>query len=267
MEFDEFLRGAIKEEAHEKKLRELYEKAYGIDFVKQHRDKIRTEYQEYRKQWDPIETELKQLGLYVKNQDVFGALQAIGFNQETLLNAARERVEYLQMPAEQRMKLDAQAQERNRLYALEMENQQLKQQYSETAIQGLHTQFVQTMERNDVKGFAEQYEARTGKPGSFQDQVIRYGDYLEKTQGKVFPPEYVVQEFMKLAGYQPQSQQMQQVAGATVVQNAQAAPVVVEPPKEKPTIKNIQGKSTSVVKKQYRSLDELREKYKQVQAQ
>lgn len=265
LEFDEFVRGAIKDEASEKKLREIYEKAYGIDFVKQQRDKFRTEFQTYKQQWDPVAQDLDKLGAYIKNGDYLRAMTSLGIPEEKIIEAVKNRLEYLQLPHEQRAKMDAQMQAQERAYALEQENKLLRQQYTDVASQSLSHAFDQTMARSEVKSFAEQYDARTGQPGAFEQEFLRFGDYLEKRDGKLYHPDYVAKEFMRLAGYQPESQpKMQQVAGATVVQQAtQAPPVVVESPKEKPTIKNVQGKSSGVVKKSFKSLDELREKYKQ----
>lgn len=262
LEFDEFLRGAIKDVESEKKVRELYEKAHGIDFVKQQRDKFRNDFQTYKGQWDPVEQDLKKLGMFIKNKDYLTAASALGIPEEGLIQAVKDRLDYFQLPPEQRGKLDAQSAERNRLYQLELENQDLRTQSTQATLQALDYQIHQTLQSPEVQAFAQTFEKRTGKQGSFAERLMQHGDYLYKTTGKFVPPEAVAKDLMQFVGYQPESQPQTQQQ-TQVMQSTEGKPVVVSQEKEKPVIKNIQAGSKSVVKKSYKTLDELREKYKQ----
>jgi hypothetical protein len=107
-------------------------------------------------------------------------------------------------------------------------------------------ELVSEMSRPEVTQAIATFDARLGKPGAFESEVIRRGQYYEQVH-KVSPPaSQLVQEVLAFVGSKPQAPQ----TTASQVVHAQA---------EKPVIPTFAGGSQkSPTQKMPSSIDDLK---------
>jgi hypothetical protein len=262
-EIDEFIRPVIKDPETEKKVKALYEKAYGLDLVKSHRDELKQKYQELKQEYEPIKNDIITASRFIKNGDIMGLMEFLGIPKEMVFKAVKAEIDYLQMPPEQRQYVDAQRQAQQRAYELEMGNYELQRQVEEKQVESLDYQFKMAMSLPEVQQVASYYNSLPGKQqGDFEQAVLKHGSALYYLHGKLLPPLEVIKDFINYIGYSPDRTQQ-----TTVVQPNENQPkqtVVVKP--EKPTITPVKSKSSTPVKSKIRSIEDLKKLQKQMQA-
>lgn len=254
-EIPEFLRGAVKDATTEKQLKELHEKAFGLDIVK-------PKYQETKKQLDQVRgtlekqsTELSRLGQLLEKNDLDSFFKALKISEEQVLRYALERVQYRELPLEQRLQVDAQMQERQRLGQLEQQTQTYEQQYYAEATRNKALQLDYSLEKPEVKSIADAFDTRLGTPGAFRAEVIKRGQLAFHTTGQDIPVDQAMKEVLALAGGvlpsggNPAAQTQAPAA-------AQGSPAPVQPP----IIPNVSGRGASPAKRAITSIADLRER-------
>lgn len=253
-EFDEWLRPHIKSSDQEKKLRELYEKAYGLDHVKSERDKIRTDYKSVNEEYTILNKGLDNLNTMLTNKDFHGFFNALKIPEQDILQYALSRVQYSQLPPEQRQMLDQQYQEKQKLAYYEQANQELIAAYQNQMGQQRSYELDSYLNRPEVTSVASAFDARAGYAGAFKDEVIRRGQYYASLPNpQDIPVEQAVREIMSLVGTpSPQAAAMQEQ------QNMMAGQQSMPQQQTKPVIPNIKGRGTSPAKKVVRSISDLR---------
>lgn len=257
-EFDEWLRPIVKNPEHEKKLRELYEKAYGLDHVKSERDKFRTDYKSINDQYSALNKGLDHLSSMIKNKDYHGFLNALKIPEQDILQYALSRVQYSQLPPEQRMALDQQYEEKQKLSYYEQANQELIAAYQNQMVQQRTSELDGYLGRPEVAQIASAFDARIGRPGAFKDEVIKRGQYYASLpEPQDISVEQAVREIMSFVGPTPQPAQQQQASmGETMGQMSESPQAPVQ--NQKPVIPNIKGRGTSPAKKVVKSIDDIR---------
>lgn len=258
-EFDEFIRGAIKDSETEKKVRELYERSHGLDFTKKQRDHFRTELQSTKSKWAPVETEMKQAAFYLQQNDLFKFAEMFGISEQKLVESVEQRLKYYQMSPEQRAVYDQRRQAMDQNFQLQNENVSVQDNLLNQQAEMVEMGLQMMMTSPEMQSMGSQYDQRAGKPGSFQEAVLKMGDYMTRTSGKFVPVHEAAREVIKMAALQAQSSQ------AAAPNPVPPAPQVVSPP-QKPTITSIQAKPVSPVKAKVRNLDDLRKLQKEMAA-
>lgn len=257
-EFDEFLRGAIKDEETEKQVRELYEKAYGLEHVKAERQKIRDEYKQLKEESDALNGALGQLSEYVNKDDLHTFFQELGIPEQKVLQYAIERAQYSDLSPEQRQQWDQQYNERQRAYMLERQNQELLAAQQQSAVNQRVGELESYLQSPEISSVVQSFDSRVGKPGSFMAEVIKRGQYYASLPE---PQDISVQQAVN---------EVLNLVGGISQQQAAAAEIPVEQkvivPEDKPTIPNIKGSGTSPTKKLPNSIDDLRKLQKQAMA-
>jgi hypothetical protein len=248
-EFDELLRPLIKSKDVEEKIRELYSKGFGIEHIKGERQKFREELETLKPQYESLNKGLDQLSNMLGKKDYLGFFNALKIPEEDILQYALSRVQYKEMPPEQRQQLDAQYQEKQRLEYLEQTNQQLLEMYQNQAVHQRTSELDGYLGKPDIQATASAFDARVGQPGAFRDEVIRRGQYHASISGQDIPVEQAVREVMALIGNATPAPQMQAAA---------VNPATVAAQQNKPVIPNIKGRGTSPAKKAISSISDLR---------
>lgn len=252
-EFDAIFKDLVKSQEHEKRLRELYEKADGIDVVKMSRDQYKKHLDEVQGKFTPIEKELKQLGTFMQRDDLESAFALLGIPEQKVINYIANKLQYNQMSPEERSRVDAQRQLRQENYGKMSEVETLQQRIQEQEVQNLGFQLSVLQETPKFAEAAAIFDNRIGQSGAFMNKFLEVGDYLTtRNGGQTVPPSQVFDVLMKEYG----------LAEAQSAQSApppQAKPVVTTSPVEKPTIPNLRGsKTASPVKSKPKSLDDLK---------
>jgi hypothetical protein len=257
MEFDPLFKGVVKDADTEKKIRELHEKAYGLDYVKKNREELKSEVSEL-KSW--------------KTQTEKNINQAIGFAQSDNLDDMDQFFKTFRIPLDKVMKyavrlaertpveqqaLDRHWQAQQGMSQYEQQLAELQERNQQLSVQQRTFELDQQLSRQDVVSVIEAFDSRVGQPGAFRAEVIRRGQ-LYAAQGQDISAEQAVSEVLRLIG--PMHQPSATPAGAAAQGMAPqvSTPPQVVTPSQKPTIPNISGRGASVVKRKPKSLEDIK---------
>jgi hypothetical protein len=248
-EIDEWARGAIKDPVMEKKVKELYEKAYGLDDVKTDRETLKKKVADLEPKLTNIQKSLGLLGQHIQKGDMRSFFEALQIPKEHVLRYALEEFKFEDLPADQKAEIQAQREKERQLHFLNEQNQLYAQQMQQFAYTQAKTELDTTLSKPEVAAVAQAFDARVGKPGAFQAEVIKRGQFYEKLNGTSITVQQAVEEVVALIGGSPQAPQ-----GAENVVTPQSSAAG-----QKPVIKNFSGASqTSPTKKVFTSIDDIR---------
>lgn len=245
LEFDEWVKKSIKDAETEKKARDLYAKAYGLEHVKNDRQAIKTQYEELKKTHTQTEEALNKVVGMAQAGDLEGFFQAFDLPIEKVLRFA---LEYAQRTPEQQEYLASQRAAQQRQQEAELRYQQLAQSNEQLRVQQRTFELDQQLSRTEVASVAQMFDSRLGQPGAFRMEVIRRGQ-LHAASGQDISAKQAVSEVMRIVGMQ---------APVSTDGHSAAATTKVVQPNSKPVLPNIQGRGASAVKKTPKSLDDLR---------
>lgn len=253
-EFAPFLKDFIKDADTEKKIRELHEKADGLDVVKPKFIETRQQLQQVQAQHQNVLSSIEELRSHVTRGDFDSFFKRLSIPEEKILQWMHDKLTYNDLPPEQRQVLDARKSAEQRAWEAESRLQQLESKYSETVGSAKVNALETALQMPETTQFAQVYEARFGE-GSFRDAVIDQGDLaLTRSGGKTdLTPQQAVQKVMAQHAYL--AQLGQQPAAAEAQPGAQPP---VGKQKAVPVIPNVGGKSSSPTKTQVKSLDDIR---------
>lgn len=257
--FDDFILPAIKDPETEKKVRELYEKAHGLDYIKEDRERLRGELDGVKREFTPVVQAVHKMAHFVKQKDYASFFNLAGIQPQEIFQWA---LNFAQMSPEQRMAHERAQTEAQRAYDLEQYTAQQQQQFQQQSAEYRARELDFTLGRPDVSQAAQAFDARYGD-GAFKTEVIRRGQFYAY-QGQDISAEQAVSEVLRLAGQggQQAPQTTLPPQGAAIPQQVpqgQPAPQTVpQAQSQKPVIPNIQGRGTSPVKKVPKSLAEMR---------
>lgn len=256
VEVDEFLRGAITSPEHEQRIRELYEKAYGLDHVKPKYERIKQEHGQLTDTWKKVEGNMQVLSSYLKEGDLGSFFGTMGLTDEQVMKYAVDRLSYYELPPEKRQELDMQQRKNKQYVELMRENESLKTARLDFERTQLETSLNSVLNHPQVTNLRNQIDARAGRPGVFRDLVIAHAKELYSIHGKDPSPEEAVASYLRLHGFSPAD------GHSATPQAAQAAPLATGARQN--TIPKFKSSGVSPVKQRPSSTDDLREKYKQL---
>lgn len=261
-EIPEILRPLMKDEASAKAVKEIMEKAYGLDYVKPKLEETRAQLSQVSGQNQNIVAQIRNAQQLFQANDIDGWLKALAVPEERILQWVADKLEYSKLPPEQKAILDARKQADTRAMQAQQQASFYQQQHEQSLTQQVQMGLDSVLARPDVDAVAKAYDTRTGKPGSFKAEVNRRGDYIWRTTNKLTPPDQLVQELMQIVGpIAPQAQ----APNPQVPAPAQAAAPAAPAPKT-PVIPNISGRSTSALPPTVKSIADLHAKRKELQA-
>lgn len=256
-EIPELFRPLMKDEASAKAVKEIMEKAFGLDYVKPKLEETRAQLAQVGGEHQAIVSQIRIAQQQFQSGDIDSWLKTLAVPEERILQWVADKLEYSKLPPEQKAILDARKQSDTRAQQAEQQAAFYQQQHEQSLTQQVQMGLDSVLARPDVDVVAKAYDARTGKPGSFKAEVNRRGDYIWRTTNKLTPPESLVQELMQIVG--------PLAPPAAVSPPAQAAAAPAAPAAKTPVIPNISGRSTSALPPTVRSLADLRAKHKEIQ--
>lgn len=246
-EIDEMFRPLMKDAEAEKKVRAIFEKAYGLDGMKPLYKKTQEELEKMRptvKEHETLKTQLNRISEMYNTGDHENFFKAIGVSDDVLMNYVAKRLEYMDLTPDKRAEYDRMVASRGEKYELAHQYQGLEQQFHEMQTQIRGQELRGMLNQPDVKEVVDRYDAAVGQ-GSFVQEVINQGLLTHRTTGKDLSVDEAVQLVMK---------RVKPLLG-TVQPAPQAAPVVQQKPA---VIPNISGASTSPVRQKPKTTDDLR---------
>lgn len=262
-EIPEWARGIVKSADVEKQVRDLFERADGLESVKQHRDVLVQENQVFREQVLPFYQEAQQALNFARQGDLDSFFNTVGIPEVAILKYALHRLQLRDKP-------EALA-AHNEMVGLRQQNLTLQQQVElaqqqarQVATAQKETELQTTLGRPEILSAVQAFDARMGKPGAFRAEVIRRAQMMHAATGQDPTAEQAVGEMLRLIGWnggetpaaqaaQPPAQNGAVNAGAVAGGTAQAPGAGA-----KPTLPNIRGRGTSPAKSVPKSVDELR---------
>lgn len=254
LEFDDWVKGAIKDPETEKKARDIFERAYGLDVVKQDRQTLKTENHTLKERISSTDKALEQLGDYVAKDDFDSFFGELKIPEEKILRYALKLVERNQWSPEQKATWQASKDAERRAETAESRAQQLEARQQQVDVQQREFELNQVMSKPDIAPAVQAYNSGMANPGAFRDLVLHFGN-AAAMQGKDISAEEAVNVAMRyLRGANPNLGQTPSQQSSVVQAHG------------KPVIPNIQGRGTSPVKSAIKSLDDIRKLTRELEA-
>jgi hypothetical protein len=247
-EIEEWARPLVTKDT-EAKFRELYEKAYGLEPIKEKGLKAEESYKRVAAEKEELVKGLQELG-YLKENDFGAFIQTAKIPPQKVFQWVLEQVKLQQASPEERQEWESAQDARRRAYSSEKQLSEVQHAHLNQVRQFKEMQVDANLSRQEIKSAAESYDERRGKSGAFKDLVYMVGKSHFDQTGQDIPVEQAVKEAMDLVGLSAQQ--------TPVPQQAQVvAPVV------KPTLPNVgSGKGTSPIESSPRSIEDIKQLYK-----
>ena len=276
-EIPERFRELMKDATTEKEVREIFEKAYGLDHQKPKYEQLKTKYGEVERNFNDVLGAVQDLrsvyqqavgtGNLLLLDDFFDRLK---IPDQVILQYALAKVQYGELDPEARKAYDQQVTAQKRLLDLEKQNQGYSQQAMSAATHAKGALLDSCLARPDIQAIAQAFESAPGrKPGDFRKTVCEHGEYVWfKTNGQMdLSPEEAIQQVMQRFGVsvpQPGSQQVSipntaaNPTTTTPQQGNPAATTAAPRPAAPPVIPNVVSRAASPMKPKPRSIADLR---------
>lgn len=264
LEIDKRFHGLMKDPESEKIVRELHEKAAGLDTYKDRYSRTNQALTEVSQDFEEMNGHIDEArNIYqkaIKSGNLLYLDQWLAKLQvpyQVMENYVRQKLQFAEMDPTQRNALMGQMQQENLAEQRGKENMSLEQRMQKTEAQNLQLQLQFTLSKPEVVALRDAFEDQTGKPGSFEEAVRQEGT-LAWYAKEVLTPEQAVQRVVQKWGVtaktpspggQPKPAGGAQQNGKKVVQRTNA------------TIPNMQGRSASPLKTKPKSLDDLKKLY------
>lgn len=263
-EIPDAFRSLIKDEASEKQVRDVFEKAYATEVLRgkytknQERLKtIETEYGSTKKDFDVYKKSISTLSTYVRNKDFDTYFAALQIPENEIKAWLYKKMSAEQDPA-QRQAYESELQLKQRLYSeqearekLEQENQEFKSSQQQGLVDQRTQELTAALSRPEVAAIQQAFDQREGKENAFIEAVIERAAYLYEKKGIDLSAEQAVQEVVKMLTFsQPTASRP---ASTVIVQKEKA-----------PTLPNIRGQGTTPIAKTIGSIDDLKKRRNQV---
>lgn len=250
-EIPEMFRGLIKDDATQKEVQAIFEKAYGMDMAKPIHQSTQEKYRDLNSRHTQLNQELQAAGTAATRGDYDTAFKLMGIDSDQVLDYFIEKARVMQLPPDQRQVVETQKQMEQRLYQTELQNRDLQQRYESQVIAQKQNSLSVALQRPGVAETAQQYDQRVNQPGAFAQKVIERAAWLEQQTGQDVTADQAVADLLQFVDVwrQPQAPQ-----NAPAPQQTQELPRRQNPP----VIPNIQGKGVSPVKRIPKSIAELK---------
>lgn len=254
---DKFLKDLIKDPESEKKVKEIAQKYLGFDVVKERNQKISEDLKTYQQSTQPIVQVYNQYNKLAQANDLEGIFNLLKIPEQEIFKYAVQKAEEAQLSPDQRMQLQQQRQIRQRAMSLEEQNQNLQNEQTVQLGEFRKQELNWVMARPDIDGVAKSYDTKVGKPGAFRQLVIDKGlAHHAATRGKEdLSAEQAAMEVLKYIGVlvTPQGPVQSQ---PSIAPNTQ----LIQQNGQPPIIPNVTGRGTSPVRKQVRSISDLKKR-------
>lgn len=249
-EIPENFRSYINQE-NEKNFKEVFERSFAFDTIKQKYKDAHTKYQEVNGKYDTVSKNLDRLSKYVQNNDFDSFFSSIKIPEQAIQSWIYNKLQLQDLPQEQRQLYTKNSEYQRELLSMqeqyeEMQSkvQQFESYQQQQALQQRASELDSVVNSPDYSQLAQSYDARVGQPGAFKNEVILRAAAVANATGKDLSPAEAVQEFAKLVAWNNQN------GAPAASQNQKAA--------GRPTIPSVSGKASSPVAPQVKSIEDLK---------
>lgn len=247
-EIPETFRSLIKDKETEKAVREVFERAYGLDNLKGVHQNVRQENVSLKEWKESTEREIGALNEALASKDFDSVREILGISEEDLI---RHAIALVERTPEQKSALQQQRRQSQELSQRDMEYQRVLQQNEQMAVRMREIELDQYLFKPEVAAIAQKYNAGKANPDAFKDLVIRVGQ-SHVALGKDIPVAEAVREAI---GYLEGFVRIEDDPAGTPP--AGNGPKVV-PRNHKEALPNIAGSNKTPVKSQVTSIEDLK---------
>jgi hypothetical protein len=243
-EIDEFLRPAVTKDTY-KNIIDVMTKAKGFEHYKSKNERLAQENSTLKTTEEEFNRQNKLLGYMgtlMKEKEYETLFKELNIPDEALTTIALKKLQYQELPPEQRQEYDRNLLNNQRLRNLEMQNQEYQEKLVQQTVQQRHNE-LNSLLSGQMKEINDAFDAQAGRPGAFKEAVVRQGQLAYYTQKKDLSATEAAEEVLRLYG-KPQASQVPSTTESVA-------------PSAKPIIPNIRGGNQSVVKTQVKSIDDL----------
>lgn len=243
----------------EKQVRELHEKAFGLDSVKERYNEQKMQNTQVVSENSEIKSSINKVrsiyngavktGNWHKLDDFFAALD---IPQENIMKYALEKVKLAEMDPAARQAVLSQLDADRRAESLQQERDSVTTEKATLAQQNVALQVDFVLAKPEVAALAAEFDKRAGQPGAFKQAVYREGN-LAWTNGEELPPHEAAQRVIKNYGLTGSGT----APAAQTPAPGQAAPKKPVVQRTTQTIPNIGSRNASPLPSKPKNLDEV----------
>lgn len=264
-EVDEWARPLINKDNQEH-LTKLYEKSGGFDHLK-------TNFKELEQRYTQTDTTYKQLDnvrqailTNIDRGDLGKAFNLIGLNDDQIMNYVKQKLEYSQLPADQRAMVDHYRQTVDSKYQMETELGRTRREAEELSVQRHEFELDKTFSNPKYSPLIADYNTRVGDENAFRGVIQQIGASEFYSTGRHMPVEEATERALKMLALNPiQAMQMSQDANmGNPPMNANPAGIQTQArPIPKPIMRVGKGSSVAPIAQQPQSISDLKNIYQQ----
>jgi len=260
MEIPEKFRALITDKESEEEVKKLFGQAATLDEVKGTNTKLKTSLDEVGGKLNEYASGVEQLRKHASKGDFDSFFQKMNIPAEKIFQWVLDKVNYNQLPADQRAQIDAQ---RN----LQRQNEQAQESLKTTSTREMQLasqvrgmELERTLGEASTKAMSDAFDSRAGKPGAFRDAIINHGKAIwALSNGTIdLTPEQAVADFVQKYGNPSAAGMQTPAAGAaspTPAAQSTTPSANAQPPVK--VIPNVAGRSSSPVKQAVKSIADL----------
>lgn len=248
-EMDDRLKQLIDSPEKEELVRDLVERAEGLNLLKEQRQHLRDEVTQLQSIEAQRQQAVNQMTEFLQKGDLRSFTKAWGITPEQIRNLALEDARIAELPEDQQQAWHRSQQAQEQAWQLQQQNQQLQQQFSQMAVQQRENELQSVLNHERYSYAAQAFDERAGRPGAFRDEIIKRGQYYAQVHQKDVPPNVLADELLTYVGQQQPSQPQHQT------QHQQQRRVVTE---KKPTMPSVRGNTGSPVKSKVKSIADIK---------
>ena len=206
-ELPEMFRGLIKDAESEKQVKEIFEKAYGMENMREKNLKASEQISYYEKELVPPLMKqhemLQEITGFIQKKDFDSVFELAGIDARDLQEWMYKKLSINDLPPDQQAIYNQNRELQKQQYEYEKKVRSYEQQ-NETASQEQHRQQLNSLSESlnfelsqpQIQSVVKNFDQERGQ-GAFQTKVIKYAAFVSQTEGRELSPKEAVQEFLK----------------------------------------------------------------------
>lgn len=252
-EIPAYLKDVIKDADTEAKVRELFEKADGLDIIKPKNAELKKELGETRQHLAGYEGAYQNLAKAYQRGDLDTFFHLMKVDEEKVLQWVADKVRLSQLPPEQQDLYLKRHQAQKQAWENEDSRLQSESSYGEQLSTVTGELLELALEKDEVKRFATAFDGKAGNAQAFRNAVIDVGE-AALARGKNLTPMQAIKQVMDHYGKFITSDTASTSTGATPPSgNGQTKPKA-----EPPVIPNVTGRTSSPTAPLVKSIDDIK---------
>lgn len=254
-EFDEWVRGAVKDKDTEAKVRELYEKAHGLDHVKPKLAEERQAREQVEGKLQEFVDEVRETVSWAKKD--FGIfLEKIGMTKAEVAQWVLQQAQIEQMPEAERAVYNEVNALKRQMAEMEKANSRLSVSRETEATQARVTELHQVLGNPEIAPLVQEFDKRLGQDGSFMNMVVRHATAEWHQSKRDLSAKEAVDQVLKILNLRAQT------PSQAVTPNEPSKTTKVAQPHRPTVLPNLGAGSTSPAAKRVKSVDDIRKMYR-----